>query len=106
MTPPTPTRKISKKDPSSSTNPLTATSVVSIDSLSVVSANNPSPAHEPSALLDVRGAAKFLGLSYWRFYGLIQSDELPVIDIGGKFYFRRATLLRWIERAEKKHRAA
>ena len=100
-----PTRTISKKDPSSSINPSTA-SVVSIDSAPVVPANNPSPALEPSALLDVRGAAKFLGLSYWRFYGLIQSDELPVIDIGGKFYFRRVTLLRWAERAEKRHRAA
>lgn len=101
-----PTRKISKNDPSSSTHPLTTTSVVSIDSAPVTSANNPSHVPEPSALLDVRGAAKFLGLSYWRFYGLIQSDELPVIDIGGKFYFRRVTLLRWAERAEKKHRAA
>jgi len=101
-----PTRKLSKKDPSSSTDPLTTTSVVSIDSAPVISTNNPTPALEPSALLDVRGAAKFLGLSYWRFYGLIQSDELPVIDIGGKFYFRRVTLLRWAERAEKKHRAA
>ena len=101
-----PTRKCSTKDPSSSTNPSNNKPVVSIDSVHVVSANNPSPAPEPSALLDVRAAAKFLGLSYWRFYGLIQSDELPVIDIGGKFYFRRVTLLRWAERAEKKHRAA
>jgi hypothetical protein len=101
-----PAGKVSKKDPSGSTNPLTPTCVVSIDSAPVISVNNPPPVIEPSALLDVRGAAKFLGLSYWRFYGLIQSDELPVIDIGGKFYFRRVTLLRWAERAEKKHRAA
>jgi hypothetical protein len=102
-----PTRKLSKRDnPSSSTNSLTTTSVLSIDSSPVVPANNPSPVPELSALLDIRGAAEFLGLSYWRFYGLIQSDELPVIDIGGKFYFRRVTLLRWAERAEKKHRAA
>ncbi len=67
-----PTRQISKKDPSRSTDPSTNTSVVSIDSAPVVSVNNSSPVPEPSALLDVRGAAKFLGLSYWRLYGLIK----------------------------------
>jgi excisionase family DNA binding protein len=60
-------------------------------------------AAEP-ALLDIRGAGQFLGLSYWRVYGLVKTGELPVIEIGGKFYFRRATLLRWAERAEHKYK--
>jgi excisionase family DNA binding protein len=55
-----------------------------------------------AALLDLHAAGKELGIGYWRVYGLVQAGELPVIDIGGKFYLRRKTLDRWTERAEKK----
>jgi excisionase family DNA binding protein len=56
------------------------------------------------ALLDIRAAGQFLGLSYWRVYALVKAGELPVVEVGGKFYLRRATLLRWAERAEHKVR--
>jgi excisionase family DNA binding protein len=60
-----------------------------------------SHSQEP-VLLDMRGAASLLGLTYWKLYGLVKARELPVVEIGGKFHFRRATLLRWVERNESK----
>jgi excisionase family DNA binding protein len=60
-----------------------------------------SPVSE-SALLDIRAAGQLLGLSYWQVYGLIKTRELPVVPVGTKFYLRRAMLLRWAERAERK----
>lgn len=60
---------------------------------------------EVSALVDIRGAGKLLGLTYWQTYALIKNGELPVVTVGTKFYLRRATVLRWAERAERKVRA-
>lgn len=54
-----------------------------------------------TSLLDLRAAAKEIGITYWQIYGLVQAGDLPVIDIGGKFYIRRKTIDRWAERAEK-----
>jgi hypothetical protein len=59
-----------------------------------------------AVLLDMRGAAKFLGLTYWKVYGLLKGRQIPVVELNGKFYFRRATLLRFVERSEGKYRAA
>jgi excisionase family DNA binding protein len=53
-------------------------------------------------LLDIRSAGLLLGLSWWRVYNLARAGELEVIKVGSKFYFRRATLLKWAERAEEK----
>jgi excisionase family DNA binding protein len=53
-------------------------------------------------LLDIRAAARLLGLTYWKVYGLVKARELPVVEIGGKFYFRRATILKWVEKSEAK----
>ena len=58
-----------------------------------------------SVLLDIRAAARLLGLTYWRVYGLVKAHELPVVEIGGKFYFRRVTLLKWVEKSEGKYKA-
>lgn len=59
----------------------------------------------PSALVDIKGAGKLLGLSYWQVRNLIRARELPVLQIGIKFYLRRATVLRWAERSEAPVRA-
>jgi excisionase family DNA binding protein len=67
--------------------------------------NSESVQAEP-ALLDIRGAAALLGLTSWQIRGLISNKELPIVRVGSKFYFRRATLTRWAERAEGKHKAA
>ena len=57
-------------------------------------------------LLDMRAAAEFVGLTYWKFYALVKSRTIPVVEINNKFYFRRTTLLRFVERSEGKYRAA
>jgi len=51
-------------------------------------------------LLNLPAAGDLLGLTVWQLRGLIASHALPVVKVGRSFYFRRATLLRWAERAE------
>jgi excisionase family DNA binding protein len=51
-------------------------------------------------LLSLPDAAGVLGLTVWQVRGLIANRLLPVVQVGRKFYLRRATLLRWTERAE------
>jgi len=51
-------------------------------------------------LLNLPDAAGVLGLTVWQIRGLIANRLLPVVQVGRKFYLRRATLLRWTERAE------
>ena len=57
-------------------------------------------------LLDIRAGGALLGLTYWRMYALIKAGAFPVLDVGGKFYMRRATLLRWVEKSEGKYKVA
>jgi excisionase family DNA binding protein len=52
-------------------------------------------------LLDIQDAADFLGLSPWQIRGLVTADELKVVRVGRKFYFRKQALVRWAERAEE-----
>jgi hypothetical protein len=54
-----------------------------------------------STLVDFRGAAALLGLSVPQVRGLQARGELLKVRIGKKFYFNRASLLRWAQRAEK-----
>lgn len=51
-------------------------------------------------LLNLPDAGALLGLTIWQIRGLIAARSLPVVQVGRKFYLRRTTLLRWIERAE------
>ncbi len=59
-----------------------------------------------STLLDIEGAARFLGLTHWQVRGLLSSGELRCLRIGRKIYFRRATLVRWAEISETKYKVA
>jgi excisionase family DNA binding protein len=61
---------------------------------------------EPTALLDIAGAAKLLGLTPWQMRGLLASGELRCVRVGRKIYFRRATLLRWAEVTEARYKCA
>jgi excisionase family DNA binding protein len=70
-----------------------------------VPAVNPSAANPSSLLLNLSTAAPVVGLTVWQLRGLISSGELPVVKVGRKLYVRRATLLRWSERAEGRHRS-
>jgi excisionase family DNA binding protein len=66
-----------------------------------MSATQQTTTPEP-VLLDIRAAARLLGLTYWKVYKLIKDRDLPVVEISGKFYFRRTTLLKWVEKSEAK----
>jgi excisionase family DNA binding protein len=59
-----------------------------------------------SLLLDLKGAASFLGVTVWQVRGLIADKQLPVVRVGRKFYVRRASAIRWAERAEVRGKAA
>jgi len=52
-------------------------------------------------LLDIREAAEFLGLTSWQVRGLVATEELRIVRVGRKFYFRKQALMRWAERAEQ-----
>ena len=66
-----------------------------------MSATKPQPAiANPTELLNLSSASSLLGLTVWQLRGLIASRSIPVVQVGRKFYLRRATLLRWAERAE------
>jgi excisionase family DNA binding protein len=58
-----------------------------------------------SLLLDLPAASSAAGLTVWQLRGLIANGELPVVKVGRKLYVRRATLVRWTERAEGRHRS-
>jgi excisionase family DNA binding protein len=59
-------------------------------------------ATDTSLLLDIRGAAALLGITPWQVRALISNGSLKIVKIGRKFYFRRASLVRWAERAEQR----
>lgn len=59
-----------------------------------------------TALLDIAGAGKFLGLTNWQIRGLLASGELRCVRVGRKIYFRRFTLVRWAETSEARYKAA
>lgn len=52
-------------------------------------------------LLNVRDAGALLGLTIWQVRGLIANHSLAIVKVGRTSYVRRATLLRWAERAEQ-----
>lgn len=62
------------------------------------SGNSP-PVADP-LLFTLPQAANFAGLTVWQIRGLISSHELKFVPVGRKFYIRKATLLKWAERAE------
>ena len=75
---------------------------------SVATLNPPTPLPSENAktlLLNIPQASELVGLTPWQIRALISDNELNVIRVGKKLYLRRATLLRWAERAEGKYRA-
>ena len=61
--------------------------------------SGPSPVS--GLLLSVPEAGKFLGLTTWQVRGLLADRKLPVVQVGRKFFLRRAALMKWAESAEK-----
>ncbi len=62
-------------------------------------------ANSNSLLLNLSTAAPVVGLTVWQLRGLIANGEIPVVKVGRKLYVRRATLVRWCERVEGRHRS-
>ncbi len=63
-----------------------------------MSAKNEVPTN--TELLKLPAASRLLGMSIWQLRGLIARRAIPVVHVGRTFFVRRATLLRWAERAE------
>jgi Helix-turn-helix domain len=61
---------------------------------------------DDAQLLDIRGAARFLGLTPWQVRGLLSAGELKCIRVGRKLYMRRAALMRWAENSEDRYTVA
>jgi hypothetical protein len=61
---------------------------------------------DDAQLLDIQGAARFLGLTPWQVRGLLSGGELKCIRVGRKLYMRRAALIRWAENSEGKYTIA
>jgi len=82
-----------------------STIIFNVDQRSQIAVTNSQPpARDNALLLDIKGASAFLGLTLWQIRGLISSQELLVVKVGRKLYLRKATLARWAERVEGKHR--
>lgn len=75
---------------------------------SIATLNSPTPLPSENAkalLLNIPEASALVGLTPWQLRALISDNELNVIRVGKKLYLRRASLIRWAERAEQKYRA-
>jgi len=60
------------------------------------------PRHERQAamgkgVLDVAGAARFLGVSSTTIYKLARAGEIPARRVGKEWRFSHARLMRWLE---------
>ena len=63
------------------------------------------PINEPEQLLNVQGAAKFLGLTVPTIYSKVSKNELPVMKRGKRLYFSSIELLEYIKSGRKKSNA-
>jgi excisionase family DNA binding protein len=52
---------------------------------------------QPDSLLDVPGAAEYLGFSVWTLYRWIGRGQLPHLRISDRIRFRRADLDAWLD---------
>ena len=70
----------------------------------VVPDANPASVNSNTLLLNLPAASSVVGLTTWQLRALIANGELPCVRVGKRLYVRRATLARWADRAEGKHR--
>ncbi len=59
--------------------------------------------HDQVRLLDLRRAARYLGLSYWTLRGMLHRGELPFIHAGRKILIDVRDLNEWIEARKESH---
>ena len=58
--------------------------------------------NETDELLNVDGAAKFLGLSKETVYGYVHDQAIPFSKVRKKLYFSRRKLMEWVESKTRK----
>ena len=59
---------------------------------------------DPDALLTCKEAGALLRVGRTKLTQLVKKGVVPVVRIGSSVYFRRASLLAWIEKQEQKER--
>lgn len=59
---------------------------------------------DPDALLTYKEAGALLRVGRTKLTQLVKKGVVPVVRIGSSVYFRRASLLAWIEKQEQKER--
>ena len=59
---------------------------------------------DPDALLSYKEAGALLRVGRTKLTQLVKKGVVPVVRIGSSVYFRRASLLAWIEKQEQKER--
>ena len=56
----------------------------------------------PDSMLSVEQVAKLLGVSRWTIYGLLRrKSDIPRVQIGKEWRFRKSSVLRWVEAHEQ-----
>ena len=56
-------------------------------------------------LMTAEEVAEWLGWGYWKIAALARQGQIPRIKIGRRYYFRRETLLAWLEQQEQASQA-
>lgn len=59
---------------------------------------------DPDALLTYKEAGALLRVGRTKLTQLVKAGIIPVVRIGSSVFFRRASLLAWIEKQEQKER--
>lgn len=65
----------------------------------------PSENNTPKELLTIKEAAEFLHLSVATLYSMNCRNLIPMLKVSGKVYYRRSTLIEWLNSGERKTKA-
>jgi len=57
------------------------------------------PETDPRPLMGVTSLGRYLEMSRWTIYRMIESGELPTIKVGGQYKFRPADIDDYLDRA-------
>ena len=52
---------------------------------------------ETPEVMDIRGAARYLGISRETLYKYVCNDRLPAFKLGNRWRFKKTVLDRWME---------
>ena len=52
---------------------------------------------ETPEVMDIRGAARYLGISRETLYKYVSGDKVPAFKLGNRWRFKKTVLDRWME---------